>query len=98
MNPNNHILYGKKWLQNAKFKDIEVKSFVGDIVGPLSENDKTALATFFQMFWGNSENEVSQEDWDKFNEYCSPESDKFILNDPDYYGFYIYTLFKGIKK
>ena len=97
MNPNNHILYGKKWLQNAKFKDIEVKSFVGDIVGPLSENDKTALTTFFQMFWANSKNEVSQEDWKKFNEYCSPESDKFILNDPDYYGFYTYTLFQGTK-
>ena len=98
MNPDNHILYGQKWLQKAKFKNIEVKSFVGDIVGPLSENDKTALTTFFQMFWSNSKNEVSEEDWEKYKEYCLPSSDKFILNNTDYYGFYIYTLFQGIKK
>lgn len=98
MNPDNHILYGQKWLSKAKFENIKVKSFVGDIVGPLSEKDKTVLTTFFQMLWGNSENEVSKEDWDRFNEYCSPTSDIFILNNPDYYGFYIYTLFQGIKK
>ena len=97
MNPYNHILYVKKWLQNANFKDIKVKSFIGDIVGSLSENDKKALTTFFEMFWSNSESEVSKEDWIKFNELCSPKSEKFILNDPDYYGFYIYTLFQGTK-
>jgi len=98
MDPNNHILNGQKWLSKAKFENIEAKSFVGDIVGPLSEINKTALTTFFQMFWGNSENEVTKEDWEKFNEYCSPTSDKFVLNNPDYYGFYVYTLFQGIKK
>jgi demethylmenaquinone methyltransferase / 2-methoxy-6-polyprenyl-1,4-benzoquinol methylase len=98
MNPNNHILYGQKWLQNTKFEDVEVKSFVGDIVGPLCKSDKTALAAFFQMLWANSKSEISQEDWDNFIAYCSPESEKFILNDPDYYGFYIYTLFQGTKK
>lgn len=98
MNPDYHILNVQKWLSKAKFENIEVKSFVGDIVGPLSEIDKAALTTFFQMFWGNSENEISKEDWEKFNDYCSPTSDKFILNDPDYYGFYIYTLFQGMKK
>ncbi|MCI1780024.1 MAG: class I SAM-dependent methyltransferase [Bacteroidales bacterium] len=97
MNPNNHILCVKKWLKDANFKDIKVKSFVGDIAGSLSENDKKAVSTFFEMLWNNSEREVSKKDWDKFNELCSSESDKFILNDPNYYGFYIYTLFNGTK-
>jgi demethylmenaquinone methyltransferase/2-methoxy-6-polyprenyl-1,4-benzoquinol methylase len=98
MNPDNHILYGRKWLSKAKFKNIEVKSFTENIVGPLNKIDKIALTTFFQMFWGDSKNELSKEDWDKFNEFCSTKSNKFILNNPDYYGFYIYTLFQGIKK
>jgi demethylmenaquinone methyltransferase/2-methoxy-6-polyprenyl-1,4-benzoquinol methylase len=98
MDPDSHILCGKKWLSKAKFEHIEAKSFIGEIVGPLNEIDKTALTTLFQMFWGNSRKEVSKKDWERFNEYCSPVSGKFILNNPDYYGFYIYTLFQGTKK
>jgi hypothetical protein len=50
------------------------------------------------MLWDNSESEVSKDDWEKFNEHCLPSSDKSILNDPEYYGFYVYTLFQGTKK
>ena len=98
MNPDTHVLYGQKWLKKAQFKDIKAESFAGSFVGPLSDDDKTCIANIFQMFWGSSEKEVSKEDWDKFNLYCSPESDKFILNDPDYYGYYVYTLFTGTKE
>jgi hypothetical protein len=97
MNPRNHILYGKRWLSNANFNNVVAKSFIGDIEAPLSENDKKALTTFFQMFWGNSEKEVSIADWEKFNAICSPNSNEFILNSSDYYGFYTYSLFQGQK-
>jgi len=50
------------------------------------------------MFWGNSSNDVSKDDWQRFKEICSPNSNQFILNQPDYYGYYTYTLFRGIKK
>lgn len=98
MNPDNHILYAEKWLSKAKFKDLRVQSFVGDITGPLSKTDKSAVTLLFQMLWGNSQNEISKEDRIRFSELCSPSSDHFILNDPDYYGFYIYTLFRGEKQ
>jgi len=98
MNPYNHVMNGKKWLSKAKFNSVQANSFVGDIVEPISENDKRALATFFQMFWGNSSNDVSKDDWQRFKEICSPNSNQFILNQPDYYGYYTYTLFRGIKK
>ncbi|MGD8782074.1 MAG: class I SAM-dependent methyltransferase [Ignavibacteria bacterium] len=93
-----HVMNGIKWLRRAKFDNIKAISFIGDISGPLNENDKKALTTFFEMFWGNSENEISKDDWKKFKKICSPDSDCFILNQPDYYGYYTYTLFKGIKK
>jgi len=95
MNPDNHILNGRTWLSKANFENIEAKTFLSDIAAPLSENSKNALKTLFQMFWGNSEREVSPEDWVKFNAICSPNSDEFILNSPAYYGFYTYTLFQG---
>jgi demethylmenaquinone methyltransferase/2-methoxy-6-polyprenyl-1,4-benzoquinol methylase len=97
MKPDIHILNCKKWLKNANFLNIEAQTFVGDIVSPLSENEKCALSTFFQMFWGNSEKEVSKTDWENFKRICFANSNESVLNSPDYYGFYTYTLFKGKK-
>jgi len=97
MNPYHHVMNGKKWLSNAAFISVQANSFIGDIVGPLNENDKRALATFFQMLWGNSSKDVSKKDWQKFTEISLPDSNDFILNQSDYYGYYTYTLFRGIK-
>ncbi len=97
MKPYTHIMNGKKWLRNAKFSEIQINTFVGDIVGPLNENDRRALSILFQMLWKNSQKEVSKKDKQIFAEICVSDSNKFILNDPDYYGFYTYTLFQGKK-
>ncbi len=97
MKHENHILYALNWLRNAGFSDVKAKTFAGDISGPLSEDHKKALAIFFQMFWGSSRNEVSKEDWEQFQSLCIADSENFLPADPDYYGFYTYTLFQGRK-
>jgi len=97
MQPKSHILNGRRWLSDANFKNIKTKSFIGDISAPINENDKKALTTLFQMFWGESQRDVSKEDWEKYIAICSANSNEFILNDPYYYGFYTYTLFQGGK-
>ena len=98
MSPDHHVLNCKRWLAKANFKNIRANTFLGDISGPFSEEKKNALTTFFQMFWSETEKEVSKADWEKFNALCSPDSNEFILNQPDYYGFYSYTLFQGRKE
>jgi ubiquinone/menaquinone biosynthesis C-methylase UbiE len=97
MKPLQHVLNGRYWLQNAGFTAISVKTYVGNIIAPLSENDRTALNILFDMFWGESQSEVSEDDWADFKRLCDPSSDDYILNNQYYYGFYTYTLFKGIK-
>lgn len=97
MKPLQHVLNGRYWLQNAEFTYISVKTYVGDIMAPLSENDRTALYILFDMFWGESQSEVSEDDWKDFKRLCDQSSDDYILNNKYYYGFYTYTLFKGIK-
>jgi ubiquinone/menaquinone biosynthesis C-methylase UbiE len=97
MKPENHIFNVKKWLSKAGFINVETRTYIYDISAPLSNEDKTALNIFFHMFWGNSEIEVSQKDWEKFTRYCSSESEEYILNSSDYYGFFTYTLFQGQK-
>lgn len=97
MDSSNHVMNGLKWLRSSNFVELKAKTFVGDIQGPLSESDKKALTIFFEMLWGNSSSEISEEDWYKFKEISSPDSERFILNNPDYYGYYMYTLFQGTK-
>ena len=97
MNPDDHVLNVTKWLIRTNFKATGIKTFAGDITAPLDEETKTALTIFFQMFWENSREEVTEEDWAKYKALCSPGTDEFILNNPGYYGFYTYTLFEGTK-
>ncbi|MBL7136565.1 MAG: class I SAM-dependent methyltransferase [Candidatus Marinimicrobia bacterium] len=97
MEPKNHILNGRYWLEKVNFKDIIVKTYLGDIIAPLSKNDRHALNILFEMFWGESQSEVSKGDWKDFKRLCDPNSDDYILNNQHYYGFYTYTLFKGTK-
>ncbi|KPK24916.1 MAG: hypothetical protein AMJ70_00515 [Dehalococcoidia bacterium SG8_51_3] len=97
MKPTNHILNGKHWLKKANFKDVVVKTYLRDIVAPLSENDRNALNMLIQMFWGDSETEVAEVDWKDFKRLRDPDSNDYILNNQHYYGFYTYTVFKGIK-
>ena len=98
MDSYTHVMNGIKWLSKANFDHIKALSFVGDISGPLNENDKKALTILFKMLWENSSKEISQDDWKKFQEIGSPDSDNFIVNQPDYYGYYTYTLFTGTKQ
>ena len=49
------------------------------------------------MFWGESKSEITESDWKDFKRLYDPDSDDYILNNQHYYGFYTYTLFKGIK-
>ena len=97
MNPINHIMNAKHWLEKAGFKNISAKTFLADINAPLDENTRNVLNIFFQMFWGQSEGQVSKEDWNEFKRICNPNSNDYVLNNPHYYGFYTYTVFKGIK-
>lgn len=98
MEPKNHFMNARCWLEQAGFGNIRSKTFAGDFSGPLSENDKMALNILFRMLWGTSQSEVSPQDRKEFSELSDPGSDRYILNDPHYCGFYTYTLFSGDKK
>jgi len=95
MNPEQHILRGLSWLRDAGLGEVKAHTFIADVSTPLNDSIQDALLVTFNMFWGNSENEVPQDDWNEFNRICRPESPDFILNNPDYYAFLTYTMFYG---
>ena len=97
MNPNHHIMNAKHWLTNVGFKNVSAKTFLGDINVPLDDKTKNALHLFFEMLWGDSENQIFEKDWEEYKRICDPDSSEYILNNQHYYGFYTYTLFSGEK-
>jgi demethylmenaquinone methyltransferase/2-methoxy-6-polyprenyl-1,4-benzoquinol methylase len=71
------------------------QTFVGDAHAPLTDDLRRALQALFQMRWPGVESELSQEDWAEYQRLCLPESPDFILDHPDYYAFFTYSMFHG---
>lgn len=82
-------------LQKAGLVDIVAHTFAYDIQGPLDADQQTALTSLFEMLWGTRQPETSQDDWNEYQRLCRPDSVDFILNIPDYYAFFTYTLFRA---
>jgi demethylmenaquinone methyltransferase/2-methoxy-6-polyprenyl-1,4-benzoquinol methylase len=49
------------------------------------------------MRWPNVAHELSSDDLVEFQRLCLPDSPDFILNLPDYYALFTYTMFWGKK-
>ena len=93
--PESNFLRALGWFHEAGLQESTAQTFVGSVHGPLSKDVRTALICFFQMLWGEPQPEVSEEDWAEYQRLCLPESPDFILNLPDYYAFFTYSMFQG---
>ena len=93
--PGLHFLRALGWFRDAGFEDTTAQSFVGDIHTPLSDDIRSALISLFEMRWGEPQSELSPEDWVEYQRLCQPKSPDFILNLPDYYAFFTYSMFRG---
>ena len=93
--PELHFLRALSWFRDVCLEEPTAQTFVGDVHAPLSDDIRSALMSLLQMRWGKLESELSQEDWAEYQRLCQPESSDFILNLPDYYAFFTYSLFFG---
>ncbi len=83
------------WLRQVGLEDVQAQTLVRDLQGPFNDAERTALGSLFEMLWGAPQPDVSPEDWMEYQRLCNPESADFILNIPDYYGFYTCSMFRG---
>jgi demethylmenaquinone methyltransferase/2-methoxy-6-polyprenyl-1,4-benzoquinol methylase len=81
--------------QKVGLEQVRAETFAGDVQAPLSSGERTALMSLFEMLWGEPQPEVSPEDWAEFQRLCTPASPDFILDIPDYYAFFTYSMFQG---
>ncbi|MFC1978913.1 class I SAM-dependent methyltransferase [Chloroflexota bacterium] len=93
--PETHYLRTLAKLSAAGLKDLQAATFVQTVHAPLSAKIYTAMTDILEMRWPNVEPELSKEDFALYKRLTDPGSPDFILNLPDYYGFYTYSVFKA---
>ncbi|MBN1139061.1 MAG: methyltransferase domain-containing protein, partial [Anaerolineae bacterium] len=93
--PESHFLRALGWFREAGLGKPTARTFVGDAYAPLADDLRSALAALFQMRWPGVESELLQEDRVAYQRLCLPGSPDFILDHPDYYAFFTYSMFHG---
>jgi len=83
------------WFREAGLEELTARTFAGDAYAPLTDDLRSALIALFQMRWPGVESELTQGDWAEYQRLCLPESPDFILDHPDYYAFFAYSMFHG---
>jgi ubiquinone/menaquinone biosynthesis C-methylase UbiE len=93
--PELHFLRALGWFRELGLEEPTAQTFVGDTHAPLSDDMRSALLALLEMRWPGAQSELTPEDWAEFRRLCQPESPGFILDLPDYYAFYTYSMFRG---
>ena len=94
-NPALYFQRALGWFRELGLKDCRADVFAGSAFAPLTDEIRQALSELIDMRWPNVASELSAEDRAEFQRLCQPDSPDFILNLPDYYAFFTYTLFWG---
>jgi demethylmenaquinone methyltransferase/2-methoxy-6-polyprenyl-1,4-benzoquinol methylase len=93
--PGSHFIRALGWFRDAGLEEPIARTFVGDAYAPLPDDLYSALTALFEMRWPGAESELTREDQVVYRRLCLPESPDFILNHPDYYAFFTYSMFFG---
>lgn len=93
--PGRHFFRALGWFSDLGLRESAAKTFVGDVHAPLSDESRAFLISLFDMRWGGARSEMSQDDWELYQRLIQPDSADFILDLPDYYAFFTYSLFHG---
>lgn len=94
-NPELNFLRAIRSFRNVGLEQVKGQTFVSDVQAPLNSDERTAVISLFEMLWGQQQPEVSPKDWKEYQRLCQPGSQNFILDIPEYYAFFTYTMFQG---
>ena len=93
--PEAHFLRALGWFRKVGFAEPTARTLVGTVCAPLDDGIRRALISLFGMLWGEMQSEMAEADRQEFRRLADPESPDFILDSPDYYAFFTYSMFEG---
>jgi hypothetical protein len=93
--PELHFPRMMGWFRRAGMEEVTARTFSGDVCAPLSGEMRSALTALIEMRWVDVGAELSEGDRAEYQRLCLAESPEFILDLPDYYAFFTYSMFRG---
>ncbi len=93
--PDQHHLRALGWLRRAGLENPTARSFLAEFQHPLDDGLRESLTFCFEMFYDSLKSSLSSEDQAEYRRLCSPDSEDFILDEPDYYCNLTYTIFRA---
>jgi SAM-dependent methyltransferase len=93
--PEWHFLRALGWFNELGLREVKGTVFADSVHAPLNNGEKGALVELFRERWPNVATELSPDDLAEFQRLCLPDSPDFILDLPDYYAFFTYSMFLG---
>jgi len=93
--PEAHFLRAGRWLPEAGISDVRCRTFVADVQAPLNNLQREGLILLFDMLWGADQDSLSESDRLAYKRLCLADSPDCILDLPEYYGMFTYTMFDG---
>lgn len=95
MDPSRHFPRTLGMLRKLGLANTQARVFSGCAHAPLRNDLYIALRELIEMRWSGAEKELSDVDRAEFERLCKPGSADFILDHPDYYAFFTYSMFSG---
>jgi len=71
------------------------RTVVGTVQAPLDEGVRRPLISLFGMLWGEMQPRMTEVDREEYRRLADPDSPELILDSPDYYAFFAYSMFDG---
>ena len=93
--PGAHFTRALGWFRAAGFAEATARTVVGTVHAPLDDGIRRALTSLFGMLWGKMQSKMDDADREDYQRLTAPDSPDFILDAPDYYAFFTYSMFEG---
>ena len=93
--PEAHFTRSLGLFHAAGFEEPTARTVVGTVHAPLQDDIRRALISLFGMLWGEMKSHMDDADREEYQRLTEPESPDFILDIPDYYAFFTYSMFEG---
>jgi demethylmenaquinone methyltransferase/2-methoxy-6-polyprenyl-1,4-benzoquinol methylase len=84
------------WFHAVGLDHATAHTVAGTVHAPLDDGFRKALISLFGMLWGGLQEKMSDADRREFLRLTTPDSPDFILDAPDYYAYFTYSVFDGI--
>ncbi len=95
LKPEDHFQRALGWFRDAGLAEPRARTVVGTVQAPLDDGIRRALISMFGMVWGEMQSKMDKADREEYRRLADQESRVFILDSPDYYAFFTYSMFEG---